>query len=138
MPHGRQRQHFADPEGVARRQDRPPQTGGDRVPVSALVDGLVDKGTLIVCLLVPLLVFAEDALFVGFLLPGETAAVIGGVVASQGHVDLWAMLALVVGAAILGDSVGYQIGRRFGSALPSGARSCFSLVRSEPSSSPAP
>ncbi|MDJ0346500.1 hypothetical protein QMK19_36455 [Streptomyces sp. H10-C2] len=34
------------------------------------------------------LVFAEDALFVGFVVPGETAVVLGGVLASQGKVSV--------------------------------------------------
>lgn len=64
-------------------------------------------------LLVGGLVFAEDALFVGFALPGETAAILGGVTASVGHTSLPVMWVVVVGAAILGDSVGYEIGRIF-------------------------
>lgn len=64
------------------------------------------------------LVFAEDALFVGFVLPGETAAVVGGAIASGGQgVDLVPMIAVVVVAAIAGDSVGYTIGRRAGPRL---------------------
>jgi membrane-associated protein len=63
---------------------------------------------------VGLLVFAEDALFVGFVLPGETAAVLGGVAAKLGHAPLWAVLVTVIAAAIIGDSVGYEIGRTFG------------------------
>lgn len=66
---------------------------------------------------VALLVFAEDALFVGFVLPGETAAVIGGVLANRGTVNIWALTALVVVAAILGDSVGFEVGRHFGDRL---------------------
>ena len=67
---------------------------------------------------VALLVFAEDALFVGFVRPGETAAVLGGVIASGHHgVQLWALTLVVVGAAIAGDSAGYEVGRRFGPAL---------------------
>jgi membrane-associated protein len=66
---------------------------------------------------VTLLVFAEDAIFVGFVLPGETAAVLGGVAASQHHVALWAIIVLVVGGAIVGDSVGYEVGRHFGARL---------------------
>ena len=42
------------------------------------------------------LVFAEDALFVGFVVPGETVAILGGVAASLGHVPLGAVLAVVV------------------------------------------
>lgn len=64
----------------------------------------------VVYLLVGGLVFAEDALLVGFVLPGQTAAILGGVAASRGHVSLTVMCLVVVVAAILGDSVGYQIG----------------------------
>ncbi len=64
--------------------------------------------------IVAAIVFAEDALFVGFVLPGETAAILGGVAAKLGHVPLWGVLPTVIAAAIVGDSVGYQIGRHFG------------------------
>lgn len=64
--------------------------------------------------IVAAIVFAEDALFIGFVLPGETAAILGGVAAKLGHVPLWGVLVTVIAAAILGDTVGYQIGRRFG------------------------
>lgn len=60
------------------------------------------------------LVFAEDALFVGFVLPGETAAILGGVAAKLGHAPLAGVLATVIVAAVVGDSVGYEIGRHFG------------------------
>jgi membrane protein DedA with SNARE-associated domain len=67
--------------------------------------------------LVTLLVFGEAALFIGFILPGETAVLVAGVVASQGHVNVVLVAALVVAAAITGDSVGYVIGRRYGESL---------------------
>jgi membrane protein DedA with SNARE-associated domain len=70
-----------------------------------------------VYLVVPALVFAEDAIFVGFVIPGETAAVLGGVVASRGHVQLWLIMLLVVLAAIAGDTVGYEVGRLIGPGL---------------------
>lgn len=82
--------------------------------MQGLLDHLLNASTWVVYLVVVLLVFAEDALFVGFVIPGETAAVLGGVAASRGHVDLVAMCALVVLAAIVGDSVGYEVGRHFG------------------------
>jgi membrane-associated protein len=71
----------------------------------------------LVYVVVALLVFAEDALFVGFVLPGETAAVIGGVLANRGTVSIWALTPLVVFAAIAGDSVGFEVGRHFGERL---------------------
>jgi membrane protein DedA with SNARE-associated domain len=67
--------------------------------------------------LVTLLVFGEAALFIGFILPGETAVLVAGVVASQGHVNVVLVAVLVVAAAITGDSVGYLIGRRYGESL---------------------
>lgn len=82
--------------------------------MSGIVNHILSASTWAVLGLVGLIVFAEDALFVGFVLPGETAAVLGGVAAKLGHVPLWAVLVTVIAAAILGDSVGYEIGRRFG------------------------
>lgn len=90
-------------------------------PLGQLMKGALDHLTSLpagwVYLTVFLLVFAEDALFIGFLIPGETAAILGGVTAGTGHTDLIAMIALVVVAAVAGDSVGYQVGRRYGVRL---------------------
>jgi membrane-associated protein len=63
------------------------------------------------------LVFAEDALFFGFVLPGETVVIIGGVLASQGRIELAVLIPLVVTAAIVGDSVGYEVGKQVGPRL---------------------
>jgi len=82
--------------------------------MTSLVDKLFGLNAVLVYIVVSLLVFAEDALFVGFVLPGETAAVLGGVIANQGRVHLWLVIALVVVAAILGDTVGYEVGRHLG------------------------
>jgi membrane-associated protein len=82
--------------------------------VTALMDRLLTLRGPAVYALIALIVFAEDALFIGFVLPGETAAVLGGVIASQGHMTLWLVMVLVVLAAVVGDSVGYEVGRHFG------------------------
>ncbi|WP_328375103.1 DedA family protein [Streptomyces sp. NBC_00440] len=63
------------------------------------------------------LVFCEDALFFGFVIPGESAAVIGGVLAARHQVSIYWLALIVVAAAVAGDSVGYEIGRRFGPRL---------------------
>jgi membrane-associated protein len=68
-------------------------------------------------MLVGLLVFAEAAVMLGFVFPGETAAILGGVLASKGGVDLTGIVAVVVVCAIVGDSVGYAIGERWGRQL---------------------
>ncbi len=67
--------------------------------------------------LVGFLAFAEAALLVGFFIPGETAVVIGGVLAGLGAVNLGVMIAVVVVCAIVGDSVGFEVGKRAGPYL---------------------
>jgi len=85
--------------------------------VSALLGHLLDLPPLLVFAVVALLVFVEDALFVGFVIPGETAAVLGGVAASRGMLPVAAMIVVVIVAAIVGDSVGYEVGKHVGPRL---------------------
>jgi membrane-associated protein len=81
--------------------------------VSSLLDGILGLDPLLILAVTGLLVFAEDAVFLGFVIPGETAAVLAGVGAGLGHVALPLSLAVVIVCAIVGDSVGYEVGRRF-------------------------
>jgi len=85
--------------------------------MTGFIDGLLNVSPIVAYIAVFCLVFAEDAIFVGFVIPGETAAVLGGVVASRGEVQLGTMMALVVVAAIIGDSVGYEVGKHLGTRL---------------------
>ncbi|MDX6345576.1 MAG: rane-associated protein [Streptomyces sp.] len=82
--------------------------------MNAITDWLAGLSGAVVYAVVAALVFCEDALFFGFVLPGETAVVLGGVLASQHHVSVYWLALCVVVAAIAGDSVGYEIGHRFG------------------------
>ena len=63
--------------------------------------------------------FAEAAILVGMVLPGETALLVAGVFCNHkyGHLNLWVMMAIAVVAAVAGDSVGYEFGRKFGPSL---------------------
>lgn len=86
--------------------------------VGSFVEGvLTDVPGWTVYLVVFLLPFVECSLFVGFLFPGETALVLGGVLASQGDVDVRLLCVLATLGAVLGDSVGYLVGRRYGPAV---------------------
>jgi membrane protein DedA with SNARE-associated domain len=85
--------------------------------MTEFLDSFLNVPPVLAYVLVACLVFGEDALFVGFVLPGEMAAVLGGVIASRGNAELWLMLLLVVLAAIAGDSVGYEVGKRTGPRL---------------------
>lgn len=67
--------------------------------------------------LVGALVFAEASILIGFVFPGETAVILGGVAASRGHVNIVTLIVLVVACGIAGDSVGYLVGRRWGRRL---------------------
>ena len=72
--------------------------------------------------LVGALAFLETGAFVGLVAPGETAVVLGGVVAAEGGVDLPLMLLITWTAAALGDLASFWLGRRLGRALPRQAR----------------
>ena len=82
--------------------------------MSALVAHLLGVPGPWALVLIGLLVFAEAALFVGFVVPGETAVLLGGVLAAHGHLSLWSLLIVVVVAGVVGDSVGFEVGRRVG------------------------
>jgi membrane-associated protein len=78
------------------------------------VRGLVEwGGTALVCGIV----FIETGFFVGFFLPGDSLLVTAGVFAAAGHLHLAELLLLVPLCAIVGDQVGYWIGRKAGRAL---------------------
>jgi membrane protein DedA with SNARE-associated domain len=85
--------------------------------VSSVVDTVLKLHGAAAYALVGGLAFAEAALFVGFVLPGETAVLLGGVLANEHRVSLVVIATVAVLAAIIGDSVGYEIGRRFGTRL---------------------
>lgn len=70
-----------------------------------------------VLLTVFVLTCAEASLFFGFVLPGEIAVVLGGVLAARGTVSLAGVLAAAICGAILGDLIGFLIGWHFGSAF---------------------
>jgi membrane protein DedA with SNARE-associated domain len=65
-----------------------------------------------------LLVFAlpalEASIFLGFVVPGEIALILGGVLASAHQAPLWAVIVCGVVGAVVGDSIGYFVGRRWG------------------------
>ncbi len=62
-------------------------------------------------------IFAESGLLVGIFLPGDTLLLGAGILASQDTLPLIPLILVVIIAAILGDNVGYSIGRRTGSRI---------------------
>lgn len=77
------------------------------------------------------LAFAEAAILVGMVLPGETALLVAGVFcnAKYGNLNLGVMIVVAVVCAVFGDSVGYEFGKKYG---PSLRRSRLGLWVGEP------
>ena len=46
--------------------------------------------------------------------PGETALITASVLASEGKLQIWLVLVIGISSAIVGDSIGYELGRRLG------------------------
>jgi len=78
------------------------------------LDDLVRWGGYLVLVAI---VFTETGLLVGFFLPGDSLLITAGLVAAAGGLDIWLLDALLIAAAIAGDSVGYAIGYRTGPRL---------------------
>jgi len=78
------------------------------------VEGLISAGgPLLVCIIV----FVETGFFVGFFLPGDSLLVTAGVLAAAGKISLaWVLMPVMV-CAIVGDQIGYWIGRAAGASL---------------------
>lgn len=64
-----------------------------------------------------LIIFAETGLFFGFFLPGDSLLFTAGIFASQGFISLEVLIIGGIVAAILGDSVGYWSGKKYGRKL---------------------
>jgi membrane-associated protein len=82
--------------------------------VTSLLHLLLHVPAAVVLAAVGGLVFGEAAFFLGFVVPGETAVLLGGFLASTGRLSVVTLGVVVVAAAIIGDSVGYEVGRKLG------------------------
>lgn len=85
--------------------------------MSAFFDAIASLPPWLVLVLVLVLPAVEAALFVGLIVPGETAVLIGGVVAHSGGLPLWAVVVAAITGAAVGDQVGFHVGRRYGQSL---------------------
>jgi membrane protein DedA with SNARE-associated domain len=87
--------------------------------VETLVDSLGDAINPWGYVLLFLLCLFEASAFVGLVVPGETALLIAGVISEEGRLSLAICIVCATVGAILGDSLGYEIGRHFGSRMRS-------------------
>ena len=65
----------------------------------------------------PLFIFAETGLLIGFFLPSDSLLITAGLFAARGDLSLPLLIVTLIPAAILGNATGYQIGKRTGKAL---------------------
>lgn len=87
--------------------------------MSHLISALLALHGPLVYAVVAALVFLEAAAFIGLVVPGETALLVSGALAAHGGVSIWILLVLAALGAVLGDSVGYWLGRRYGGRMQS-------------------
>ena len=85
--------------------------------LNAIINHLLVFSGWSAILLVFLLPALESSVFLGFVIPGETAVVVGGFLAYEHRVSLAGILAAGILGAIVGDSVGFAVGERWGDAL---------------------
>jgi len=71
------------------------------------------------------IVFVETGLLIGFFLPGDSLLVTAGLFAARGDIEVLPLVVALSAAAVLGDTVGYNIGKRSGPKLFTRADSLF-------------
>lgn len=81
-----------------------------------MLENLIDRvgqmgawGYGAVCVVVAL----ECQALLGLFMPGESLVIAGGFLASQGVFDRWTLIGVVAFAAIVGDSISFEMGRHF-------------------------
>lgn len=84
-----------------------------------IVTWLADAGSVAVWCVVLSFIFVECALIIGLFLPGDALLFFAGVIlANRGEeVSAWALAGAALVVAIIGNLVGYEIGRRSGTRL---------------------
>ncbi len=114
------RREAAETSAAVEEDDRSDEDGHELIlpgiarPRLVRVSHVIEHHRSWALVLLFLLVAVESA---GVPLPGETALVASGVLASQGKLDIVAVIVIASPAAIVGDNIGYWIGRKGGRVL---------------------
>jgi undecaprenyl-diphosphatase len=85
--------------------------------IAGLLDHLASLASPWGYIVVGMLAMLEASAFVGLVVPGEAALLVGGFLVSQGRASLPIMIGTAVLGAIAGDSIGYEVGRHLGPSL---------------------
>jgi membrane-associated protein len=82
------------------------------IDIGGWLDGLGRLDPTVIYFVIGALALLESAAFVGLFVPGESAVLLGGFLAREGNVNVFVMILVVAIGATLGDSIGFEIGRR--------------------------
>ena len=86
----------------------------DRSMVLDALRALPPTPMLILAFLCPAL---EASTMLGVVFPGEIAILVAGAAAQVGTLPLWAVIPTGVAGAVIGDAVGFAVGRRYGEQM---------------------
>lgn len=78
------------------------------------VTHLIETGGL---LLIAAIIFAESGMMVGVFFPGDTLLLSAGILAAAGELNIVTTIIVISLAAIIGDNIGYEMGKRIGPRL---------------------
>jgi len=72
-----------------------------------------------------LMIYAETGLLVGLILPGENLLFTVGLLSSLGYFNIWIIIPVTFAAAVLADSTGYALGKKYGRSIFTKRHSLF-------------
>jgi len=76
-----------------------------------------------------LIVFCETGLVFLPFLPGDSLLFAAGTFAAIGEMNIFLLLIILIGAAVIGDTVNYEIGKKFGNVILKSKR--FKMIKQE-------
>ncbi|MGF7235829.1 MAG: bifunctional DedA family/phosphatase PAP2 family protein, partial [Frankia sp.] len=85
--------------------------------MTGLIDRLLTVPPTLALAVIFALPAAEASLFIGLIFPGEVAILLGGVLANEHRLALWTVIVAGSAGAIIGDSIGYEVGRHYGDRI---------------------
>jgi membrane-associated protein len=86
---------------------------------------LQSHSQIISLLIIAAIIFTESAILLGFFLPGDTLLFTAGFFASKHYINIYALIATVVIAEVVGAGLGYYIGSKTGPKLFTKKNSLF-------------
>lgn len=84
---------------------------------SRILDAVAGLGGWLLCTAVFGVAFGESAVLLDLVVPGEVGMVVGGAAAARTSVSPWVLVLVGSIGAVLGDSLSYLVGRRWGMSL---------------------